>query len=69
MLIKSTSELCGRYTPEFVLALGDNFYDDGVKGPDDPQFLSKFEDTFKAPSLQACELRSTGVVQLDIRGS
>lgn len=42
----------GEHHPEFVLAIGDNFYNEGVKSVDDPQFKSKFEDTFTQPALQ-----------------
>ncbi len=36
---------------EFVLYLGDNFYDDGVDGVNDPQFQSKFEDPYSNLTL------------------
>ena len=49
---KEVSPAMGKFSPDFVLALGDNFYDDGVSGVEDPQFKDKFEDTFTAPSLQ-----------------
>jgi 3',5'-cyclic AMP phosphodiesterase CpdA len=42
----------GDYNPEWILAIGDNFYDSGVSGVDDKQFKDKFEDTFTAKSLQ-----------------
>jgi len=41
----------GKYKPEWILAIGDNFYSKGVSGVDDPQFKDKFENTFTAPSL------------------
>lgn len=37
---------------KFVLAVGDNFYEDGVKSVDDPQWQSSFEKVYTAPSLQ-----------------
>ncbi len=37
---------------EFVLLLGDNFYEDGVESVDDKQFQSKFEGMYNSPSLQ-----------------
>lgn len=36
----------------FVLALGDNFYEDGVQTVDDAQWRTSFEDIYTAPSLQ-----------------
>ncbi len=36
----------------FVLALGDNFYEDGVASVDDPQWQSSFEGVYTAPSLR-----------------
>ncbi|HEV2363714.1 MAG TPA: tartrate-resistant acid phosphatase type 5 family protein [Caulobacteraceae bacterium] len=36
----------------FVLAVGDNFYEDGVTGVDDPKWKTSFEDIYTAPSLQ-----------------
>jgi len=49
---KEVAPAMGAFNPEFVLALGDNFYDSGVKSVDDPQFKSKFEDTFTQSNLQ-----------------
>jgi len=49
---KKLSQHMGSYSPEFVLAIGDNFYDKGVSGVDDPQFKEKFEDTFAEDALQ-----------------
>jgi tartrate-resistant acid phosphatase type 5 len=37
----------------FVISVGDNFYEDGIKGVDDPQWKTSFEDVYSAPSLQA----------------
>ncbi len=36
----------------FVVSLGDNFYEDGVTGLDDPQWSGSFEQIYAAPSLQ-----------------
>lgn len=36
----------------FVLAVGDNFYDNGVAGVDDPQWQSSFEQVYTDPALQ-----------------
>ena len=37
---------------KFVISVGDNFYDAGVDGVDDPKWRTSFEDIYKAPSLQ-----------------
>ncbi|MBI2497817.1 MAG: metallophosphoesterase [Opitutae bacterium] len=36
----------------FVLVLGDNFYDNGVRSVDDPKWKTSFEDIYTAPALQ-----------------
>jgi tartrate-resistant acid phosphatase type 5 len=36
-----------------VLALGDNFYNDGVTNVSDPRFTVTFEDAFNSPHLFA----------------
>jgi acid phosphatase len=36
----------------FVISVGDNFYEDGVTGVDDPKWRSSFEAVYAAPSLQ-----------------
>lgn len=36
----------------FVAALGDNFYENGVRSTDDPQWRTSFEDVYTAASLQ-----------------
>ncbi|KAK7359509.1 hypothetical protein VNO77_01470 [Canavalia gladiata] len=36
----------------FVISTGDNFYEDGLKGVDDPAFYDSFVDIYTAPSLQ-----------------
>ena len=36
----------------FIVSVGDNFYEDGVTGVDDPVWLSSYENVYKAPSLQ-----------------
>lgn len=40
------------YQTSFTLALGDNFYDKGVKDVEDKRFVETFEDVFNAGSLQ-----------------
>jgi len=37
---------------QFVLTVGDNFYENGVTGVDDPHWKGSFEDIYHAPSLQ-----------------
>src|SRR5215475_12727935 len=37
---------------KFVLAVGDNFYENGVTSVNDPQWQSSFEKVYTAPSLQ-----------------
>ncbi len=36
----------------FVISAGDNFYEDGVSGVDDPKWKTSFEDIYAASSLQ-----------------
>jgi len=37
----------------FIIAVGDNFYEDGVASVDDPQWQTSFEKVYTAPALQA----------------
>ncbi|KAG6707988.1 hypothetical protein I3842_06G058300 [Carya illinoinensis] len=37
---------------DFVISTGDNFYDEGLTGVDDPAFDESFTDIYTAPSLQ-----------------
>ena len=37
---------------EFVISVGDNFYDTGLTGPDDPAFAESFTDVYTSSSLQ-----------------
>jgi len=37
---------------KFVISVGDNFYENGVKSVDDPQWQTSFEQVYTAPSLQ-----------------
>jgi acid phosphatase len=37
----------------FTVSMGDNFYENGVRGVDDPQWQSSFEQIYTAPSLQS----------------
>jgi len=45
-------EVAARTNARFVISVGDNFYEDGVKGVDDPMWRTSFEDVYTAPSLQ-----------------
>jgi tartrate-resistant acid phosphatase type 5 len=40
-----------RLAPRFIVSAGDNFYDDGVFGLDDPHWRRSFEDIYRAPAL------------------
>lgn len=37
----------------FTISVGDNFYENGVTGVDDPQWQTSFEQIYTAPSLQS----------------
>ena len=37
---------------QFIISVGDNFYEDGVISVNDPQWQSSFENVYAAPSLQ-----------------
>lgn len=37
---------------DFVISSGDNFYEDGLNGVNDPTFQHSFTNIYKAPSLQ-----------------
>lgn len=37
---------------DFILTVGDNFYEEGVSSVDDPQWKTKFEDVYADPALQ-----------------
>lgn len=37
---------------EFVISVGDNFYNHGLTGPLDPKFAKSFSDIYTAESLQ-----------------
>ncbi len=50
--IASMATRAERDEPAFVLLLGDNFYETGVRNADDPRFQQDFEDAFAASSLQ-----------------
>ncbi|UIJ46285.1 tartrate-resistant acid phosphatase type 5 family protein [Sphingomonas cannabina] len=52
---------------EFVLTVGDNFYENGVTGVDDPHWQGSFEDIYHATSLQVPWYASLG--NHDYRGN
>src|ERR1700721_2498603 len=45
-------ETAAQLRARFVISVGDNFYEDGVTGVDDPKWRTSFEDVYTAPSLQ-----------------
>lgn len=45
-------ESAERLGARFVISVGDNFYENGVTGVDDPAWKTSFEDIYSAPSLQ-----------------
>lgn len=46
------AEAASQIGARFVVSVGDNFYEDGVAGVDDPIWKTSFEDVYRAPSLQ-----------------
>jgi tartrate-resistant acid phosphatase type 5 len=49
---ESMARVAAEDTAQFVLFLGDNFYESGVSSVSDPQWQTKFEDVYVHPSLQ-----------------
>ncbi|XP_070562294.1 tartrate-resistant acid phosphatase type 5-like [Ptychodera flava] len=49
---KAMGDVADLFQSEFTVSLGDNFYEYGVQGVDDPRFKRTFEDVFTAESLQ-----------------
>lgn len=53
---RDVADAMGRAAAEtgarFVLSVGDNFYENGVRSADDPQWRTSFEAVYTAPSLQ-----------------
>ena len=49
---RAMGEWAAEMAPRAVISTGDNFYPSGVKGVDDPQWKTSFEDVFSAPGLQ-----------------
>ncbi len=49
---RQMGETAARMDAEFIVSVGDNFYENGVTGVDDPQWLSSYERIYTAPSLQ-----------------
>ena len=50
---KGMGKVAANYTSTFALALGDNFYTQGVQSVDDTRFQNTFEHVFTAASLQS----------------
>jgi predicted phosphodiesterase len=48
---KAMSIFAKREGTDFILTLGDNFYENGVTSVDDPQWKTKFEDVYDAAPL------------------
>jgi len=42
----------GNLNPRFIISVGDNFYENGVKSVDDPQWQKSFEEVYRDPALQ-----------------
>lgn len=51
LVARSMSLYAEREGTDFILTLGDNFYEDGVTSVDDPQWKTKFENVYDAKSL------------------
>ncbi|OWF44778.1 tartrate-resistant acid phosphatase type 5-like [Mizuhopecten yessoensis] len=49
---KQMGIVADQYAPQNILALGDNFYFDGVKDVTDKRFKETFEDVYTSPSLK-----------------
>lgn len=49
---RAMARWAGEHRPAFVLSVGDNFYETGVKSVDDPRWKLTFEDVYAAASLQ-----------------
>jgi tartrate-resistant acid phosphatase type 5 len=50
---RSMNEVARNYSAKFALALGDNFYESGVRSVTDHRFQSTFEDCFAGDALSA----------------
>ena len=49
---KAMKDKCDKDGCDFVIILGDNIYNSGVKSVDDPQFITKFEKPYKDLDLK-----------------
>lgn len=49
---KAIKDKCDKSGCDFVIILGDNIYNNGVKSVDDPQFITKFEKPYKDIDLK-----------------
>ncbi len=41
-----------KINPKFIISVGDNFYENGVKSVDDPHWQKSFEEVYRDPALQ-----------------
>src|SRR6516162_3247682 len=51
--VATQMEITAKAMPaQFIISVGDNFYEKGVASTDDPQWQKTFEKVYTAPSLQ-----------------
>ena len=43
-----------KFKPEFIISVGDNFYESGLISAEDQQFDTSFTNVYSAKSLQVC---------------
>jgi acid phosphatase len=58
-LAESIAETHGESPPDFVMTVGDNFYPDGVTGPDDPIWETHFESVYRGPFWDSLVFHAT----------
>lgn len=49
MVAAAMNRIAERLNPQFIIALGDNIYENGVSSPDDPRFLTQWANVFLDP--------------------
>lgn len=52
LVARAMGQAADEVRSRFVVSVGDNFYPDGVRSADDPQWKTSFEDVYVATSLQ-----------------